>query len=365
MYSVSTSFLTALRQPSITSQVLITASDGTVLSAQSGAISMDCHRNITRTCDLELTATSTKSVTDVYNLVMTPNIEISVQRGIKLADGSFEYVPLGVFSTDTAELPKSVTGTVRWNGSDRSKKISRSKFTDPYQITSGTTLASAGGNLLSTRFADVTYNFANVTETINANVTFDAGDQTDPWECARNLFADYGYDLNFDGTGSARAVAVTDPTTSAAVFDFGAGSTNLVLDGTIYGSLEQTYNGVIATGEGTNVATPVRADLWDTDVTSPTYYLGGFGKVPLFYSSPLITTSDEANRAAAYLLAKLKGKSESFAWPAIVNPALEPLDVISMTIGGQIYQVIIDSLTIPLKVSEPMTASARLTAVSS
>lgn len=362
MYNVSSAFLTALRQPSMVSSTLVQTSDGTTLSIRDGAVTMDARRGITRTCELELIADSSRSALDVYNLVMQPGVELTVYRGL-LVNGSYEYVPLGVFSTDSAEVSRSVTGSVKWSGSDRSKKISRAKFVDPYQITAGTDVATAVTNLLRSRWASTPCNFSNVSLTMTASLVFEAGDSSDPWQSARDLLLDHGYDLNFDGNGTARAVAVPDPAQTAPTFDFGAGSTNLVLGADLRGSLEQTYNGVIASGEGTDVATPVRAEVWDTDQTSPTYYLSGFGKVPLFYSSPLLTTVAMCQAAGQTLLSKLKGRSEQLSWPAVVNPALEPLDVITMTIAGTTSTCVIDALTVPLKASDAMTAVARATSV--
>lgn len=358
MHAVSDEFLAALRSPSMRSSILVTASDGTVMSVRDGSVSMDSNRAITRTCDLDLTASTTMSAEQVYKLVMTPNMEFTVRRGL-WTGSAYEYVSLGVFSTDSASIDRATTGGVDWSGSDRSKKISRARFTDPYQILRNTTLADAGTQLLQSRWAYTPCDFSNVLEVVGATITFDAGSDSDPWDSARKLFADYGYDLNFDGSGVARAVPIPDPASTAPIFDFGEGSTNLILGAESKGTLENVYNGVIATGEGSEIEVPVRAEVWDTDPTSPTYFQGGYGRVPLFYSSPLLTSTALAQTAAATILARLKGRSAGLDWPAIVNPALEPLDVITLNIRGSRSTVVIDSLTIPLKASDSMTASAR------
>jgi hypothetical protein len=368
---------------------------------------------------------------------MTPGLEITIRRGLKLADGSTEYVPLGVFSTDSATINRATGGTVSWSGSDRSKKISRAKFTDPFQLAgpitaavstvtgSGTVvtyttsaahgfsvgqyvtitgvtptaynltnaviatvptsttftvantatgtytsggsavasipLAVAGNAILQSRWSLVATNFSNVTDSLTAQVVYEAGDSSDPWASARKLFSDYGYDLNFDGNGTARAVPVPDPATASAVFDFGVGATNLVVGAESSGSFDAVYNGVIATGEGTGITTPTRGEVWDTNPVSPTYYLGNYGKVPLFYSSPLLTTTAIAQTAATTLLSKLKGRAYGLSWTVVTNPALEPLDVITMNVKGTQYTAVIDSLTIPLKASDALTANARQT----
>ena len=340
--------------------VEVTASNGTTLSVEDGSVDMDATRNITRTASLTLTPTATLSAIGVYNLVMTPGIEITIRRGL-IINGAAEYVTLGVFTTDSADFSIDVEGTISWTGSDRSKRISRARFVNAYKIVKNTALATAGANLLLNRYAETVYNFSNVLDTIEHKVVYDAGDQSDPWASARKLFSDHGYDLHFDGDGTAVAQVVPDPATTDPVFDFGAGETNLVLDGVISGTLEATYNGVVATGEGSGNTTPKRAVVWDTDPTSPTYFQGGFGQIPYFYSSPLLTTVAKCTTAATAILALLKGNTSQISWSAVTNPALQPLDVIAITYNGVTSRFVIDALTIPLRASDAITARARET----
>lgn len=362
MYDISTAFIAALKTNNMLVATSVTASNGTELSIASGSVSMDSNRDIGRTCTIELVPTDTMTAEDVYALVCSPGIEITVKRGLTI-NGVQELIPLGVFSTDQAEQSKSKTATVKWSGSDRSKKVARNRFLEPYQITAGTTLAAAGTALIKSRLNNAVCDFSNVNEAVAAQIVFDAGSESNPWKSARQLFSDHGYDLRFDGLGVARAVPIPDPAKQAAVFDFGSGETAMVLDGTSKASLEGVYNGVIATGEGTDVAAPVRAEVWDTDPASPTYYLSGFGRVPYFFSSSLLTTADAANRAASTILARVKGRFQSLSWPAIVNPALEPLDVVKVTFWDKTSTCVIDALTIPLGPNDAMTASARETSI--
>lgn len=367
MYAVTEAFLAALRSPSmrLATRVVALDQDGneTPLSVERGAVVMDAGRSIIRTCTLSLTATSELTLQEVFALVMTPGIEVRVERGL-LVDGAPERVPLGVFSTDTASFSRRVTGTISWSGSDRSKKIARARFTSPYQIAAGTSLATAVTELLQSRWPFTQVSFGIVTGTINAGIVWEAGPNSDPWKEARTLMADYGFDLNFDGDGIARAQPVPDPATAEAVFNYGEGETNLVLDANVSGTLERTYNGVIASGEGTDIDPPVRAVVWDDDPSSPTYYLSGFGRAPYFYTSPQLTTIAQCEIAAATILARVKGRAQGLSWSSIVNPALEPLDVVTATLGGSTSRVVIDQLTIPLKASEEARAQARETVVS-
>lgn len=362
MYAISDAFRAELQSSNMQVVVSVSTLDGTELAIAGGNVSMDSNRDIGRTVSLELLPTDTASTDDIYRLVSDPSFELIVKRGLMI-DGQPELVPLGVFSTDDAELSKSKAGSVKWSGSDRSKKIARNRFIDPYQIAKNTSLATAGQTLLQSRLNGVVVDFSNVTQTISAKVTFDAGAESDPWKSARGLFSDYGYDLRFDGLGIARAFPIADPATESPVFDFGSGETNMVLDGTAKTTLEGVYNGVIVSGEGSDVAAPVRAVVWDEDPTSPTYYLSGFGQVPYFFSSPILTTVDQCRKAANTILARVKGRAQKLSWPAIVNPALEPLDVVSVDFYGTRSILVLDALTIPLEPSAAMAASARETSI--
>ncbi len=127
---------------------------------------------------------------------------------------------------------------------------------------------------------------------------------------------------------------------------------------------DQTYNGVIVTGESSANDTPPRGEAWDLNPASPTYLYGPFGAVPEFYSSPLITTQAQAETVAAAMLAGTLGKTEQLSWEQVVHPGLAPLDVVAVQFAdGSSSSYVIDSLTVPLTVADIMSATARSTLV--
>ena len=358
MYPVSERFIEELHGSNMQSVVRIVANTGDELLTQSGSVSMDVNRDIGRTCTIEFTPTDSLSADEVFALLISPGLEITVWRGLVI-DGAEELVPLGVFSTDTVEFSKIKSSTINWAGSDRAKKIARNRFVTAYQVKKDTLLAQAGWELLQARLPNVAIDFSNVLERVAASTVYEGGSDSNPWQSARELFGGFGYDLRFDGLGVARAIRIADPNTVQPVFDFGSGETAMILDGSISASLESVYNGVIVTGEGTSVKKPVRAEAWDNDPMSPTYVQGGFGRSPYFYSSPLVTSAAIAQSTADSLLAKVKGRFAQFGWPSLVNPALEPLDVVEVEFDGRVSVCVIDSLTVPLTSGEVMSAQAR------
>ncbi len=94
---------------------------------------------------------------------------------------------------------------------------------------------------------------------------------------------------------------------------------------------------------------------------SPTYYYGSFGRVPQFYSSPLLLTNGQALQAAQTILARQLGTTQSVAFGAVVNPALEPSDtvLIQRPVAGIDQAHIIDRLTLPLTAEGAMSGQTR------
>jgi len=359
MWPVSPAFLDAVRSPTTNAVRQITTSTGHVLKALSGKVDMDGQRTIQRTCDIEFIPTPTLSTDQIYALLMSPTIEIYVYRGL-LIDGAPEMVPLGVFSTDNVDYSGPGTSTVSWHGSDRGKKISRARLTDAYQITAGTTLADAGSAFLRNRWQAMPCDFTNVLEVVQADVVFDAGAESDPWDLARKLFTDHGYDLFVDGAGVCRAKVVPDPATVPADFDFGGTTVRqLLTDAKIRGSFDTTYNGVIVTSDSIDDQPPVRGEAWDDDPSSPTYYLGGMGRVPYFQNSGFLTTVEACEKAARTILARVKGRKEQLSFESIVMPALTPFDVVTAQVNSRSARRVLDQLTVPLLAAESMPGTTR------
>lgn len=359
MWPVSSAFLAALRSPAMTVRTLVKTSTGVTLRVDGGQVEIDSGRDITRSAKLSILPTDALSLGGVYDLLMTPTVEVTIWRGLALPGGTDELVPLGVFSTSEMPMPRRLNTALDWSGLDRAKKVSRARLVDVWPVASGTTLAAMVTALVQDRAPGVPIDMTGVVGALGAAITLDAGASSDPWKLLRQTLADHGWDLAFSGDGVLRGRAVQDPTSSPAVFDFGSGAGQLIIDGQTTGSFESSYSGVVATGEGSGITTPTRGEAWDDDPASPTYW-EAYGRVPYFMSSPLLTTNAAAAQAAAGMLPKVKGRRETLSWSSIVAPMLEPLDVVAMG-GGSRFML--DSLTIPMRASEPMSAKARATKV--
>lgn len=111
-------------------------------------------------------------------------------------------------------------------------------------------------------------------------------------------------------------------------------------------SRDGVYNQVVASGASESGQPPVGpAVASDDDPVSPTYYKGPFGAVPLFYTSKLLTTFQQCQAAALGLLAPRLGLKQTVSVSSIVNYAMEPDDVITVTMpDGHDENHIIDSV---------------------
>lgn len=354
-------------------QVVVTASawlsgeKAADLSVVGGSITADSRRSVMRDGSAELAPTADLAHLGLYQLIGTPGLELAFHRGFRLADGTDLLAPLGRFVVDELSYKRTQSGTnVSVSFSDLSLRVARARWTDAYAIASGTALATALTDLLADRAPTLVSAITSdvCPATLGAKVTTEAGESSNPWADACGLAEAHGYVLYVDPDGVARVRPAPTLNPDAAVFAFAPGATAITTEQTRTTTMEGTYNGVIASGEGSDVETAVRGEAWDDNPASATYRYGPFGQVPRFYSSPLLTTAAQCEEAAASILTGLLGRTETLSWAQVVHPGLRPLDVITLEAEGTTRAYIIDSLTIPLEISGTMAATAREIAAS-
>jgi hypothetical protein len=366
MYSSSAAFKAAVRTDHIViSKAEVWATDQKLreIDISDGSVSVDSGSAVRRTCEVTLITDreTTNLVPDNDFDLLTPfGNELRLYRGVQYQDGTEEYVPLGVFVITQVAISDTNDGvTIKLEGEDRSIRISRAKWTEPYQMSSGS-LESSLTDLLKNRYPDVELAFPTTNVSVN-KVVLGSESSNDPWKDAVEIAELVGYDLFFDQNGvvQMQQFPTLDGSVVVALFAEGSGTTVTGLDRTI--STKETYNGVIYTIEGSDVATPIRVEVWDEDTTSPTYRFGIFGEVPVFVETSLLATENEAIRAATGLLNTYVGKQEVVTWKSLVDPSLDVQDVVYVKSDGAKIDrlVIIDSLDIPLKPEGSMSANAR------
>jgi len=366
MYPSSAAFKAAVRTDHIVvSKAEVWASDQKLqeINISDGSVKIDSGSAVRRTCEITL-VTSRDSDNLVPNNdfdVLTPfGNELRLYRGVQYADGTEEYVPLGVFVITEVSINDSNEGvSIKLAGEDKSIRVSRAKWTQPYQMVSGTLEASITA-LLKDRFPDAEISFPTTNVTVN-QVLLGAENDNDPWKDAVEIAELVGFDLFFDQNGvvQMKQFPTLDGSVVVALFTEGAGTTITQLNRTI--STKSTFNGVIYTIEGSDVVLPIRVEAWDEDSSSPTYRYGVFGQVPTFIETNLLASSSEAVRAAASLLNTYIGSQEVVNWDSLVDPSLDVQDVVYVKSNGAKIDrlVIIDTLDIPLTPEGSMKADAR------
>lgn len=333
------------------------------LPISAGSVSCSVETAPRRTCNVSLVQPRENNLVPNTGFdYLTPfGNELRLYRGIQFVDGTQEYVPLGVFEITDVNIQDTNEGIrIEINGQDRSLIISRNKFIDPYTMVSGT-LESSLTALLQNRFADITTNFPTTNVTIN-QVVLGTDNNKDPWKSAVEIAELVGFDLYFDvfGVATMRQFPTIDGGVVVGTYIENENTRITQLDRNI--SSRETYNGIIYVVQGSRVQTPIQVQVWDEDTTSPTYRYGVFGSSPKWIESPLLQTEEEAIKAATALLNKYLGAQEILSFESIVDPTLEPNDVLYVkTVGSKVDRlVIIDTIEIPLGAEETMTVNARV-----
>lgn len=291
--------------------------------------------------------------------------ELVPRVGFRFIDGSIESLPVGVFRITSAEAAGQ--GRVKLEAKDRAIVIQEARFEAPYVIPGGTRLIGppfvAGGrpsgaipDLLESRYPGLSYEADTaITMTVPLTVFEEGGD---PWKSVQDLAASAGLDVFFGARGQVVIRTVPDPSRDPAVWTYAPGDSSIKLGAGNRLTADSARNVAIVSGENSGAA-PVRAVVEVTDPTSP-LYPASFGRRPIFYTSPMITTVEQAVAAAQALLIRKAGGSEQLSVEASPHPAHDAGDVVlcvdEQLAGGQAHAVI-SAFDLPLSLRQKVTYS--------
>ncbi|MDX3006743.1 DUF5047 domain-containing protein [Kribbella solani] len=290
---------------------------------------------------------------------------IYVERGLAYGNAQREWVGLGYYRIDTIEQDTAPDGEIVISGSDRNAGLRDARFEAPQQFP----LTWTNGDVVNALIWGV-YNFAGIIEWDSPAVRDDTINRTIITENDRlPVLLDLLTSLGKIGYWDQRGIFVikTPPdVTGAPTWTVDAGANGVLVQMRRGLTREGVYNAVVATGEAGDTKAPARGVAYDLNPNSPTYYNGGFGKVPRFYSSPFITTNAQARTAANALLRQQLGLPYQVDLSSIANPALEPYDVLQVaypkTSRNRALLTethVIDQITIPLTPKAPVSLKTR------
>lgn len=278
---------------------------------------------VRRSCDLTFVDTSgTLTPASAKDLLAPKGTEIKIYKGL-LVDGAFEYVPLGVFGIIEPEVTSHSDGTkLRLKGWDRVDAIRVRRFVDPWPVADGTPTWQAILNIITSRLTVDT----RITKTANTapEIVFDA--LSDPWDAVRSLATTDSLIAYFDQLGTA-VIDRDVETMTDAVYTVGQ---NALLDTvTRVIKADQTYSGVVVRGEHPESG-PIRSELWDLDINSPTYSVGPFGRRPYGFYSKLLDTQAKADATAATIFARVTSMKQELHIETIGHPGHDIGDIVQV-----------------------------------
>ncbi len=281
--------------------------------------------------------------------------EVYVRRGLDYGGGELEYVGLGYFRIDSVEQDEAPDGPIRIQGSDRMSWIVDARLASPVQFGSAWTYGEIVEYLLINAIGTGTVEWDDpaARDTVVGRPVLAEDDR---YAFLDDMITALGKIWYFDYRGILVVKDQPDITDPVWTIDSGAGGVLIQMSRDL--SREGVYNGVSVTSEAFDTAVPFSALAVDDDPRSPTYWYGRFGRVPRFFSSPLITTLGQAQRAAESLLRQNLGLPYSVDFTNVPNPALEPWDPIRIQLHGRRELHIVETLTIPLGLG-PQTGTTR------
>ena len=328
--------------------------DGTEIEILDGDVQVDGSAQIRSTLAL---TTEGKGMwpTQASSLLAPYGNEVFVRRGIRYGNGVTEWVSLGYFRLDTPEQDRVPDGPIRLSAKDRMAGIVDGRLLAPKPFAATATY----GQVLSALVAEI-YPWATVEwddTTVDQAIGRQVIAEDDRHKVLDDLVTAVGKIWWWDYRGVLVVRTPVSPT--VPVWEVNHGADGVLVSMSRRLTREGVYNAVVATGEGADTATPVRAVAIDSNPNSPTFWGGQFGKVPQFFSSPLITSNGQAATAATSMLIRQVGLPYAVDLSAVPNPALEPYDPVRVTYPGRSEVHVLDRLTIPLTADAAMSASTR------
>jgi hypothetical protein len=286
--------------------------------------------------------------------------EVFLARGIDRGANGVLWAPMGYFRISQTGQPDAAKGPLTLALDDRMATIIDSRFLQPRQWLVGTTVGGIVDEIILEVYPDAVIVFDDDSDlsTLGRSLIVEES----RYEALLTLAEGLGKVVYWDDLG--RLVFRTIPDETVIVWTVGAGNNGAMVQADRSLSREGVYNALVVTGEGADDIPPVRAVAYDGQPSSPTYFGGPFGRVPRFYSSPFITTQNQAENAAVNMLRQSLGAPYDVGLSAVPNPGVRPYDVIRVVYNDGNREVhIVERATIPLDVETPIKIATRQSTV--
>lgn len=327
MYATSSRFLEVLHSQNRRwhSRVEVLSAGSVIVSLDmvlDGSVDIDdvAVRRQTKLTMLDVEGTLTPA--DARDLLAPRGTELRLFRGLHV-DDVVEWVPLGVFGITEPEIIAAPGGTViKLTGKDRVDAVRKRRFAEPYRVAGDTPTHQAIAGIVTSRL-EVPTRITVTGHTVPESI-FDA--LSDPWDAVRDLANADGLMAYFDPLGTLVVAPAADVATDVT---YAPGDASLLVESSRRMTDEDTYSGVIVTGEHPD-ETPVRYEMWDLDPKSPTYADGVFGRRPFGFSSPLINSVAKAQAAATTIFKRVTRMRQYVDLTTIGHPGHEVGDRVTV-----------------------------------
>jgi hypothetical protein len=367
MRPVSDKFLASLRgSHSAVAQAFVVATGqtgvsptGTEVPILGGDVQLDANAAIRSTLGLDTDGTGT--FPDNASDLFTPygDYELFIRKGLYFGGGAVEWVSMGYFRPNDVEQDNAPDGPLRIAAQDRMAGILDGDLLAPIQFASTAKYGDVVEDLVQEIYPWATIEWDDGTYLDPLGRSLIADDEVDAsrYTFLNDLVTSLGKIWYWDYRG---VLVIKDlPPQDEPVWEVNSGENGVLVSRARSISREGVYNAVVAYGEALDDVAPSRAVAIDNSPASPTYFYGSFGKVPRRYSSPFITTDAQAKSAAEAILRQNLGLPYNVNFRSIVNPALEPLDAVAVTLNAFSETHVLETLAIPLRADEAMTATTR------
>lgn len=320
-----------------------------------GSVTADAKSQVRRTATIEVGDPGLWPSTPEHALSPISS-QLALAYGIVIPRVGTEWVPLirGPIQSVSGRLP--ALAALRVQVADRSARIAEDRLLAPIQTAPAATIPAAITALILG--SDPTAQVIDQSGSVQGCPVLDIEAQR--WADGVEALADAGgLEVVCDPLG--RFVIRNQPTLAdPPVWTIDTGGVLITADLEL--TRAQVYNAVVARGQRTDGTPPVQAVVYDDDPASPTRWDGPFGRKPRFYTSPLLTTVVQCQATGRALLERVKGIAAGVQLEALVNPALEPGDVVEVVLDDGTRQLhILDQAPVPLTPSGSQTLVTRST----
>jgi hypothetical protein len=323
-----------------------------------GSISVNATSPIRRTFSFTLDNSKNDFDWGENNLIWI-NKRMRLYIGLKLADGTVEYVPQGVFVLTEPQDSHTLDGKkVNITGQDLMSLLTdkRGKFITDTNIASGLNIGTAI-KTIAQGVGITQFNFDTTTQTVPYSLSYQAGDNR--YKAIEELALLGRCDVYFDVFGYLRLrnIDLNEFDSLPIVWNFSYGDSN-----------EKFYAGNVRKMDETDLANHIRVlggsgqtatILYDLVVdntnslwTNSPYAIQEIGRIVYFHNNnnpdPLITSSDAAKWRAKYELMKRLGYSEHLSLNISPIYLFDANDVIQIEDGVVTGKYLIQSFSLPI-----------------